>query len=369
MSEPVQIIKVFLGSPGGLVSERQAAARIVQEINQSHSEHWGCQLHLVGWEATIPGNYRAQSLINQDLDKCDYFVGILWNHWGSKPNDGDSKYTSGFEEEFERAKSRFDAGSMLDIVLLFKDIPEEQLKDPGPSVSKVIEFHRKCVQLRKPLFKTFNGIAEFEPIFRIVMEKIGWAECDRIGMLAAGRSTPNEPAILNQERLDSELEVNKNLLEPPAIEFISQLLKRQADWSATDAYEVARCRLISAGTSRVGNDEEFLGTHDANLLFRVREEFTFSDQEIYTLIDTGVAGFGHQNVPLWYWIAKEPVGKISFVRVQMLSIGGTSQVQAIRILQCTGQDARILNYTREETLRMWLWGEGNTMRSPPRSIL
>ena len=99
MTETIlKVVKVFIGSPGGLEDERQAAKRIVDEINQSHSEHWGCQIKLVAWEATLPGYNRAQSLINQDLDKCEYFAGVLWDNWGSKPEDGDSKYTSGFEE-------------------------------------------------------------------------------------------------------------------------------------------------------------------------------------------------------------------------------------------------------------------------------
>jgi hypothetical protein len=221
MSEPVQVVKVFIGSPGGLTPERQAAARIVQEINQSHSEHWGCQLQLVGWEATIPGNHRAQSLINQDLDKCDYFVGVLWNHWGSKPDDGDSKYTSGFEEEFERAKTRIDSGSMLDIALFFKDISEDQLKDPGPSVGKVLDFRQKCVLLRKPLFKTFGTLMEFEPMFRQTMEKIGWVESDRLALLSNRKSNPDEQDTLNEEGINRQADDSESLLEPPAIEFIS----------------------------------------------------------------------------------------------------------------------------------------------------
>ena len=77
MPSSIKVVKVFIGSPGGLDTERQAAQRIVSEVNRSHSEHWGCQLKLVGWEETLPGYRRAQSLINQDLDKCEYFVGVL----------------------------------------------------------------------------------------------------------------------------------------------------------------------------------------------------------------------------------------------------------------------------------------------------
>jgi hypothetical protein len=118
----LKIIRVFIASPGGLENERVAAKRIMDEINQSHAENWGCQFKLVGWEATLPGNSRAQSLINQDLDKCEYFVGLLWNHWGSKPDDRDSKFTSGFEEEFERAKARAEKSLADSVIALLSTI-------------------------------------------------------------------------------------------------------------------------------------------------------------------------------------------------------------------------------------------------------
>src|SRR5580692_11621247 len=153
----LRLIKVFIGSPSGLEEERQTAKRIVDETNQSHAEYWGCQIQLVGWEATLPGYNRAQSLINQDLDKCQYFVGVLWDNWGSRPSDGDSRFTSGFEEEYERAKERIDQGLMQDIALFFKDINEVQLKNLHPTHKKVIKFREDCVRHRKPLFKEFKA--------------------------------------------------------------------------------------------------------------------------------------------------------------------------------------------------------------------
>src|SRR5208282_2787250 len=175
MAISITVVSVFIGSPGGLDLERRTAQRITSEVNRSHSEHWGCQIKLVGWEETLPGYIRAQSRINQDLDKCEYFVGVLWNHWGSKPDD-DSEYTSGFEEEVERARSRIGRGEMNDIALFFKEIPQPQLKDPGPSVTKVLEFKEKCVREHKLLFKSFGEIQEFESNFRATIEEIGWRE-------------------------------------------------------------------------------------------------------------------------------------------------------------------------------------------------
>ena len=238
MPSSIKVVKVFIGSPGGLDTERQAAQRIVSEVNRSHSEHWGCQLKLVGWEETLPGYRRAQSLINQDLDKCEYFVGVLWNHWGSRPDDDESGYTSGFEEEFERARSRIDDGTMKDIALFFRVIPQAQLNDRGPSVTKVIEFKERCVREHKPLFKSFDNPIEFESLFRATIEEIGWREFEISSPPA--ENSPNPESSTNELRQQSTTVVSAAcLIDQGAAKFIEGLIKRPSDEEATDAYDVA----------------------------------------------------------------------------------------------------------------------------------
>jgi hypothetical protein len=152
----------------------------------------------------------------------------------------------------------------------------------GPSVSKVVEFRNKCVKLRKPLFKTFGAVAGFETLFRQTMEKIGWTEHDRLNSLSNKTFNPDEPVTPKNADHNSQTG-SLSLLEQPAIEFITSLLDRQAGWEATSAYEIARFRLISAGILREGNDEGQIGTHDANLLFIKREEFSFFNREKFSL--------------------------------------------------------------------------------------
>ena len=83
------------------------------------------QFKAIGWEDTIGGNRRAQEIINRDLETCDYFLGILADHWGSPPQSGsdvETTYSSGFHEEYELAQQLFAAGKMKDILLFFKKI-------------------------------------------------------------------------------------------------------------------------------------------------------------------------------------------------------------------------------------------------------
>jgi hypothetical protein len=64
----------------------------------------GIQVELVGWEDIFKRFGRPQEQINLDLDRCEAFIGMLWRKWGTPPHkDGGGPFTSGFEEEFERA--------------------------------------------------------------------------------------------------------------------------------------------------------------------------------------------------------------------------------------------------------------------------
>jgi hypothetical protein len=58
----------------------------------------------MGWEDTLETKGRPQELINKDLQECDYFLFILWDHWGSKPTKARGRFTSGSDEEFNIAK-------------------------------------------------------------------------------------------------------------------------------------------------------------------------------------------------------------------------------------------------------------------------
>ena len=320
MAETIlKVVKVFIGSPRGLENERQAARRIVDEINQSHSEHWGCQIKLVGWKATLPGYSRAQSLINQDLDKCQYFAGVIWNHWGSKPDDVKSKYGSGFEEEFERARDRIHKGLMKDILLFFKVIPEAQLKDMGPSVRKVVSFRNACIKRRMPLFKDFEEARDFERLFRATIEEIGWLEAQTRNTLPGEASDTGQPATSDKQN-SSEQQSTDRFIGISSAKFITGLLKKPSKWDATNPFEIARFRLIAVSTTRSGNDELYLGNHDANLLFLKRNDFNFDKNENYALIDSGIAGFGHQNVPLWHWLGVRSGSADIFRRVAIEAV-------------------------------------------------
>src|SRR5438270_12988400 len=101
MPSLITAYRVFIASPGGLHKERSAFRATVEDYNQTDAIARGVLFIPVGWEDTLAGAGRPQGLINEDLAGCDYFVLVVWDRWGT-PTDlaGQSKYTSGIQEEF-----------------------------------------------------------------------------------------------------------------------------------------------------------------------------------------------------------------------------------------------------------------------------
>lgn len=75
---------VFVASPGGLAAEREAFRDAIQTCNEMDAISRGVLFVPVGWESTLPGMERPQSLINEDLRDCDYFLLMLWD-FGVRP--------------------------------------------------------------------------------------------------------------------------------------------------------------------------------------------------------------------------------------------------------------------------------------------
>jgi hypothetical protein len=167
MAEDIALYRVFIATPGGLELERRQFAQTLDQYNVAEAVHRQAMFFPVGWEDTLAGVGRPQSLINQDLSKCDYFVLVLWDRWGTPPG-GDAQHTSGTEEEFDLAMKHLkDTGHpRRQVVVLFKTISGERLRDPGEQLQKVLAFKKKLEADRILLFSTFDTLADFEEKLR-----------------------------------------------------------------------------------------------------------------------------------------------------------------------------------------------------------
>jgi hypothetical protein len=69
--------RIFVASPGDVSAEREALARVVEEINQTYGVPLGYTLELVRWETHVaPGAGRPQQVINDQIARYDTFSSL-----------------------------------------------------------------------------------------------------------------------------------------------------------------------------------------------------------------------------------------------------------------------------------------------------
>lgn len=294
-------VRVFLASPGDLAEERRLAKSAVDEFNNLFSESFGYQVDLVGWEDTVSVFGRPQAIINSDLAKCELFVGAVWKKWGTPPNV-EGPYTSGFEEEFRTSLERRNGSGSPEMSLFFKDISEELLRDPGEQLRKVIAFKQELIDGKYLLFETFSEPRAFErKFFRCIAQYV-----KRIADEENGR-TSNEVQASKGGSPDSvsKKAAYQPLLSQGAVTFARRFLdfcEEGRDTEVMDA-DIARFRLLATLIKKVNNDVQYLGVHDANILYSSQGDHTLDNLERFGLLLTGLANFSNENTPVWRWIA------------------------------------------------------------------
>ena len=71
MSKDVEQYRVFIASPGGLDKEREGFRDTLREYNEMDAVQRGVLFSPVGWEETLGGFGRAQSIIDDEVRSCD----------------------------------------------------------------------------------------------------------------------------------------------------------------------------------------------------------------------------------------------------------------------------------------------------------
>jgi hypothetical protein len=161
MPFPVTAYRIFIASPSGLDDERRRFRDTINEYNESDALERGVLFIPVGWELTLPGLGRPQELINQDLRRCDYCHLVLHDRWGS-PSSTTPPFTSGTEEEYVLVRSLIADGTMRNLVVSFRNVPDERLANPDPQLQQVLDFRVRLEAEKALLFSTYLDLADFE---------------------------------------------------------------------------------------------------------------------------------------------------------------------------------------------------------------
>ena len=294
-----KILRAFLASPGDLQEERQAIRGVVAEFNDSWADELGYQVELLGWEETVAGYGRPQHLINQEVDQCDLFIGMIYKRWGTPPSRS-GEFTSGFHEEFRRSMIRRERSGNPEISLFFKTISEEFMIDPGDDLKRVLEFKEQIISEKKILFQKFSTVRDIEGLVRKCVTKY----VNSIRATDVFSESDETKAVRARSEGDNR-NPETSPLSTEGFSFLSNLVDRIGHEEAMDklsAFDVARFRLIANSISKFGNEELNLGVHDINILFSAHPEDTeLSDREKLCLVRLGFQHFSNENVPLWCW--------------------------------------------------------------------
>lgn len=307
MQSTIRILKVFLASPGDVKPERAAAEELVVDMNkQLRSLGW--QIILYMWEDVVPGFGRPQEIINENVDECAVFVGLLWEKWGQQTG----KYTSGFEEEFERALARRKATGEPEIWLVFKAVTADKIKDPGPELSKVLGFRKTQISLGEVLYKEVPDLNDWKSKLTNWL----WSHVSRQLVAAPETLQPQQPVsspdLPSTETATSkpsdvqaaEVEISQQLLT--AANSLTKAIKKKEleaarrEKGALEEFDVARLFLLSASVMFRWYTGDTVQTHEANLIYRHRRRLEPIPIEHFQLLRAVVVDTS-DVVPGWFW--------------------------------------------------------------------
>jgi Domain of unknown function (DUF4062) len=174
-----QILSVFVASPSDVCDERARLEEVITELNQSWSRSLCIRVDLIRWEThAYPGfGADAQEVINRQIpNDCDIFIGVMWCRFGTTTGRAES----GTEEEFMRAKSRWDNdNSSIDMMIYFKNGPISPSQIDASQLSKVNEF-RKSLGEEGGLYWQFESTDDFANLMRVHLTRVVQVWRDKI---------------------------------------------------------------------------------------------------------------------------------------------------------------------------------------------
>lgn len=305
MQESRRVLRVFLASPMDVAAERAVAEEVVASVNRRIGRQIGWEIDLYKWEDKTPGFGRPQEIINEMLDGCGLFIGLLWKWWGQDTG----KYSSGFEEEFERARARRKAQGEPELWMFFKAVDPDSRKDLGPQLTKVLEFCASLINLREVLFRDVPGIEEWGKslaeelsaylVKLFLADSATQAQGSAVApLLGTGNSETALGSSKDGEGVPRQLKDVSSLLgrviESGKLEFSRE------DASLLQEFDVARLYLLSQTWMSRRSTGEILGTHEMNLLYKHRKRLELTAAEKFQLLRTLVGGSG-DLLPGWFW--------------------------------------------------------------------
>ena len=166
MKENYKKLIVFVSNPSDVEEYKEAVCSVVDEINQDFSDQYKVLLLVREYKKSVSPYIgdNAQSIINNEIDDYDIFIGIYGRRLGTptgnyRPETG-TEYESGSVEEFEIAIAKFNAGRPICISLYFKNSVEISTPDDLPQLQQLYDWRDSLINKHQFINK-FQSIADF----------------------------------------------------------------------------------------------------------------------------------------------------------------------------------------------------------------
>jgi len=328
-------LTVFMGSPGDLPEERDAVQATILEMNRNLANPMGFHLDVVRWEDSAPGFGNPQDRINLELDRADLFIGMLHRKLGSRA-DPEGPDLTGFEIEFHRSIDRRKTTGAPEMMMLFRAVPPEFMRDIGPDLRKVLDF-RDWLDRNKPLlYQTFDDVVDLEKQLRSYLSS--WIH-------SLGRAHTNAEAASLAEPVsepeEADPDIQSAVFSASGVKFLAQITEDKHQAGALTSTETARLRLLGVVAHQMGNDDQTLGVHDANLLHSECAPSLFGPEEVDGLIASGLDHYRAKTAPLWTWLTlKDPMLTLTLSDAALLSQQARRRIGALSALQFLGLDLK-----------------------------
>jgi hypothetical protein len=166
--QQVDVLKIFLASPGDVVRERNYVIKVIDEINRTTALSKGVRLEVVRSEENVFPGYSpegGQAVLNAqiaNMEEYALFIGIMWNRVGTPT----PRAVSGTIEEFERAVKAWKSKKQPDIWFYFRQAAASLNTD------EEIEQRQKVLNFRKTIkscsfIRDYKNPSNFRDEFRI----------------------------------------------------------------------------------------------------------------------------------------------------------------------------------------------------------
>lgn len=158
-------IKIFLGSPGDVQTERRYVEQVVDELNRTVAADKKVFLRLVSSSNVFPGYGKdGQTIINQqigNMSEYDLFIGIMWKRIGTPT----PRAKSGTAEELGRAVQAFNRRQKPKIWFYFRtSAPPTKTQAEAKQLIEVLAFKDKF--RKRSLFREYKTTAIFRDLLR-----------------------------------------------------------------------------------------------------------------------------------------------------------------------------------------------------------